>query len=296
MCIKWNNDDCSSFGLCCGLQLRINFALNALKHHNTFLFLWHLCKCSEHHFSCWLWFLFLINRWPKQLRIFLPPLFWILPPPQSQNPAGVTASRGRSSFTVYNLNLHHFISSFPSILIFFIKLCPLVSSSILLLVLITHFPSSPRHLRLSPLYQTTYLINPDQPLSVSMSPPFAHFCDVPFLRPKLFLCLLTRLWLILMSPELFPPIIQVWKCWGGFISTCWGRGNGWCADRWHVNSLVGREHLQMAEDWCQLFFLSWEIILHPYKMVENVSSWNCGQQGPFTRVILRVCPVTHRIE
>lgn len=58
-----------------------------------------------------------------------------------------------------------------------------------------------------------------------------------------------------------------------------GRGNGWCAeDQCHVKSLAGRGHLQMGEDWCQLFLLICKRIPYLYKMVESVSTWNpCGQ-------------------
>lgn len=169
---------------------------------------------------------------------------------------------------------------------FFIKLFSLVFSSILLLIL-THNPSTfcPLHLHSSPLYQITNLIN----LTLSISPPFIRSCDVSSLRLKLFLCLL-RLWLMLVSPELFPSKFiceNVFFCFGGGFIITWGRGNGWCcADRCHVNGTFTD-----GRGWMPAGFIDLNRIPHLYKMV-FVTEKPCGQSGTFT-CVLHVCPVTH---
>lgn len=134
---------------------------------------------------------------------------------------------------------------------FFIKLFSLVFSSILLIL--THNPSTfcPLHLHSSPLYQITNLIN----LTLSISPPFIRSCDVSSLRLKLFLCLL-RLWLMLVSPELFPSKFICENVFfvleGGLLS----HGGVGMADVAQIGAMW-TEHLQMAEDGCQLVLLIW---------------------------------------
>lgn len=63
------------------------------------------------------------------------------------------------------------------------------------------------------------------------------------------------------------PSLFIYGNVGGVISTCWGRGNGWCdEDQCHVNSLAGREDLQMVQDRRQLFLLIW-------KRIQCIEGW-----------------------
>lgn len=147
--------------------------------------------------------------------------------------------------------------------VFFVKLSSLVSSSILLILTHNSPAFCPLPLHSSPVYQITDLISLTlhQPHSLRL-PPFIPSCDVPSLRLKLFLCLLARLWLILVHPELFPSSVSLWKCLGGFINACWGRGNSWCADPCHVNRTF-------TDGWGLMpaVFIDLKRIPHLYKMV-----------------------------